>query len=510
MDSANEKGDRIEHTFDKHVVDVAAQVTAGSDITVDPETSLRLRKKIDRNLMPLMCSLYLMTFSDKAALGQSAVLGLFSGAHLTQNQFNWLGTIFYISYLVFQYPQNLALQYFPVGKWMSINAFVWAIALCAQAACHSFGSLLACRFIMGVCEGAVIPGFLIVSAMYYTRHEQTRRTAYWFLMTGVGITFLGFLSYGVLHIKTGNFMPWQWLMIITGVLTLMISVAFWFLFPDSPTTARFLTPEERVLAIQRIKVNQAGIENKHWKRDQFIEAFTDPKTWVMALFTVFINIPSSLTNQRQLIVNQFGFTPLQTTLLGCVDGAVDSGVMLLAVILATRFKNSRGYIAALTIVPSIVGSVLVNSLPSHAKVGLLISYWISIFVFASLAILLGWIASITAGHTKRTTTNAIIMCAYALGNAAGPFIWKKKYSPRNHIPWAILTTCTFVSGILILVLRFMLAAENKRRDAEPYDDTYDDVYIVTVDADGKSTEKKVDKSFLDLTDKQNRAFRYVL
>ena len=38
--------------------------------------------------------------------------------HLTTNEYNWLGTIFYISYLVFEYPQNLALQRFPVGKWM--------------------------------------------------------------------------------------------------------------------------------------------------------------------------------------------------------------------------------------------------------------------------------------------------------------------------------------------------------------------------------------------------------
>jgi MFS transporter, ACS family, allantoate permease len=73
---------------------------------------------------------------DKTTLGQSAVLGLMCamhyfrpwfilanfhispGAHLTQNQFNWLGTAFYLSYLVFEYPQNLALQYLPVGKWM--------------------------------------------------------------------------------------------------------------------------------------------------------------------------------------------------------------------------------------------------------------------------------------------------------------------------------------------------------------------------------------------------------
>ena len=33
---------------------------------------------------------------------------------------------------------------------------------------------------------------------------------------------------------------------------------------------------------------------------------------------------SQLVNQRQIIVNQFGFSPLITTLLGCVDGVVES------------------------------------------------------------------------------------------------------------------------------------------------------------------------------------------
>ena len=47
--------------------------------------------------------------------------------------------------------------------------------------------------------------------------------------------------------------------------------------------------------------------------------------------------------------------------------------------------------------------------------------------------------------------------------------------------------------MLILALRFMLAAENKRRNAEPYDDTYDNVYILGADSDGRPMEKKVDK-----------------
>jgi hypothetical protein len=91
------------------------------------------------------------------------------------------------------------------------------------------------------------------------------------------------------------------------------------------------------------------------------------------------------------------------------------------------------------------------------------------------------------------TTNAVILCAYAIGNAVGPFMWLKRYQPRNHIPWAIISACAFVSAILILTLRLMLAIENKKRNAEPYDDTYDNVYMIETDSDGKATKKKVDK-----------------
>lgn len=39
----------------------------------------------------------------------------------------------------------------------------------------------------------------------------------------------------------------------------------------------------------------------------------------------------------------------------------------------------------------------------------------------------------------------------------------------------------------------MLAAENKKRDAEKRDDKYDDVYLPQVQADGTTVEKKVDR-----------------
>ena len=146
-------------------------------------------------------------------------------------------------------------------------------------------------------------------------------------------------------------------------------------------------------------------------------------------------------------------------------------------------------------------------------------------------IVLAWVTSVTAGHTKRTTTNAILLIAYCIGNSAGPFMWQAKYAPRNYVPWGISAGCLTVCGITSLVLRWMLVRENALRDKEEYDSTYDDLYVEHVTPEGESVKIKVPKvqnppslrifggqsdilsvhkEFLDLTDRQNREFRYVL
>jgi hypothetical protein len=105
-----------------------------------------------------------VTFADKIALGQSAVLGIMcvtfpsptppsltffhtsKSNNLSANQYNWLGTIFYLSYLVFEYPQNLALQRWPVGKWMRFakSQLVRSKLILDQASISSSGQSHCC------------------------------------------------------------------------------------------------------------------------------------------------------------------------------------------------------------------------------------------------------------------------------------------------------------------------------------------------------------------------------
>ncbi|KAH9991572.1 hypothetical protein BJV77DRAFT_523783 [Russula vinacea] len=133
---------RVQVCVDSQQLDTGAHLDASLHTQLlDPVESSRIRRKIDRHVLPLMCILYCIQFMDKATLASSSILGILKATHLTANQYNWLGTIFYLGYLAFQFPQNLALQRFPVGKWMSLNIFIWAVALCSHAACKNFAGL---------------------------------------------------------------------------------------------------------------------------------------------------------------------------------------------------------------------------------------------------------------------------------------------------------------------------------------------------------------------------------
>jgi len=244
--------------------------------------------------------------------------------------------------------------------------------------------------------------------------------------------------------------------------------------------------------------------------NRLMELLYEPKTWLFFVFSIFDNIPNSLTNQGTIIIESFGFTTLQVTLLGCVGGVIEIATIWSGVEISSRIPNSRAYVGAIYFLPSLLGVFLVNLLPWSDQVGLLFSTWLGTIQITAFVMALGWVSATTAGHTKKVTMNAIMLVGYCIGNAVGPFMWEQKYKPRNHVPWIVIGVCYVVSIILLLIIRAHLVSENKRRDAEPIDTTYDDVYLEVKGSDGVMEKVKVDKEYLDLTDVQNREFRYVL
>jgi len=184
-----------------------------------------------------------------------------------------------------------------------------------------------------------------------------------------------------------------------------------------------------------------------------------------------------------------------------------------ACFLLRLFPNSRGWIAIGAWIPSIIADILSLTLPISNKGGLLAAIYLLNFGGAPAFIMcLSWVTSSVAGHTKKLTTNAIFLIGYALGQILCTQFWLDKYKPRNHVPWTILIVVHFVDIALLFTIRYTLATENKRRDSLKAAGQEQDEYgfVDQVDEKGTHTRQRVDKALLDITDRENLAFRYPL
>lgn len=80
--------------------------------------------------------------------------------------------------------------------------------------------------------------------------------------------------------------------LVNGCLTACLGVVFFFVMPDNQLNARWLKPRDRVLAVERVRVNQQGIGNKHFKMYQLKEALLDPLTWAFVFYALTADIPN--------------------------------------------------------------------------------------------------------------------------------------------------------------------------------------------------------------------------
>ena len=105
--------------------------------------------------------------------------------------------------------------------------------------------------------------------------------------------FNGFLAFVVGKIPdSAPLHKWQYLYIITGVINVAYSIFIVFVLPDHPMNARFLTPEQRYHATQRLAENRTGMASRVWKWKQAGEALLDIKVWIIFIYNIVINIPN--------------------------------------------------------------------------------------------------------------------------------------------------------------------------------------------------------------------------
>ncbi|KAK5023896.1 hypothetical protein LTS07_009021 [Exophiala sideris] len=115
--------------------DEAVKVLANydGDQSWEEEEEKRLRRKIDRKLLPILCLTYAVQYYDKSMLSQAAIFGLRTDLHLeTGNRYSFTAAIFYLGFVAGAYPAIVMAQRFPIERVAFIIVFCGASALHAR------------------------------------------------------------------------------------------------------------------------------------------------------------------------------------------------------------------------------------------------------------------------------------------------------------------------------------------------------------------------------------------
>ncbi|OAL03728.1 MFS general substrate transporter [Phaeosphaeriaceae sp. SRC1lsM3a] len=454
------------------------------------EEEKKLVRKIDWMIIPLMWSCYCLQYLDKTLVNYAAVMGLYDDANINTKQFSNLALFFYVSYLILEFPHGYGMQRLPTAKYLGTCVALWGFITAITCVCKNYGALVATRVLLGVFESAVAPSLILITSMWYKKKEQPLRTGIWYLGVGTGTMIGSLISFGFQHYYSPTFTSWQIMFLVVGLITVAVGITVIFLLPDNPMSSR-LSPAQKVWAIERLRSNMTGIENKQLKPHQVIECLLDPQTWLISLITISSNVPNGAVSSYQAtLIRGFGFNSKTTALLQLPSGAVSCISIVTATYLAGRF-DQRGLNIITLLIPGAIGGALMAFLPESNKTGKLIGNYLTNCIGASLPLLYSWVAANIAGHTKKVTMNAILLMSFCLGNIIGPLTFRQADAP-DFVPAkiTIIVTCG-VAVVLTLMLRAYYVWENKRREQ-------------------MDVGRVANQEFLDLTDKENKEFRYKL
>lgn len=494
-------------SIDGEIIDITGDVDEAMEYALEAEEEKiqfsetdqkRLLWKIDFFLLPLICLLYAIQYMDKTSINYASIMGLREYYHMHGNQYSWCGSAFYLGYLIFEFPMSLALQRFPVSKFIALTVVIWGVIVCLHAVPVNYAGFIALRTILGILESAVTPAMVIITGQWYKAEEQFIRTAIWFSFNGVGVIFGGALAYGfAIRPDSYTMETWKVMFVVIGCMTIAVGFAFGLHVPDLPVKAWFLNEKERKQVVLRIKTNQQGFGNKHFKLHQFKEAIFDMNTWIFFFFSVAFQIPNgSLTNFASILMTDvFGYNQLDSIKMNLITGAIVFAGVILFAYTEKLFKHKLA-VATFIVTLSLICSCMLAFAKQSPKARLA-GYYVYNLCPIGMICCLSCFTSNVAGHTKKVTVNAIYLVGYSVGNLIGPqtFIDSQALDYRGG-QIAIVISLAF-STVFIAWIYFNYWHENRRRDR--------------LMMDGKLQEFHINNyEFADLTDKENVYFRYTL
>ncbi|PSK42967.1 High-affinity nicotinic acid transporter [Elsinoe australis] len=436
-----------------------------------------VRRRVDRHIVPILLLSYTFFFIDKVLINYANVMNLSRDLKLKGNDLSNAATTYAVAYLVAQIGHGYALNKLPAAKWLSLNIVLWGITTAATAGVTNNATLQVSRVFIGAFEGGLSPSCSVVLSQWHDKKGQVLRFGVWFMGLGVGQVVGGLMSFAFQHVTNSSLAGWRIMFLVGGLFTVLVGLLAFFLIPNSPMVAPFLSDLEKAAILKSVESNRTGV--------------------LLTLIVILTCTPSGvISTYSATLIRSFGFSPKSSALLNIPSGAV-AIVWTLVSHLGARHTATRWLWIVFCCLPGLLGGALMSFAPASNRAALLTGVYLVNTVVPALPLAMQWAVANVAGMTKRPFTLSLLAAAFSVGNIIGPQTFQAKDAP-GYLPAKITVLAVMAGGAVCAVLLGVYYGwENGRRER-------------SMDAvGGVEGEAREVELWRNVTDRENTEFRYV-
>ncbi|KAJ0420944.1 major facilitator superfamily domain-containing protein [Aspergillus carlsbadensis] len=437
------------HNQDAPAVEVRTHTDAVDDNrvafldTFTPAEQKKIIRKIDRRILIMAGVIYLVKQIDVNNAASVKVLAvdqptnIMVQLNMTSDQYNWVQSIYYISYIIFELPSNLFLKTMTPRVFQTRICFLWGLVLACHAAVHNKEGLYAARFLLGLAEAGLFPSLITHLCNWYRSDEMGKPIMWLFGIFNLAGVLGSLLVYGIAYLdgKQG-LSSWQWVFLIEGVATMAFAGLIWVVYPDypkSPRTEKWLTPREQEFVELRLTENAPKTQDASFSWAEAIETLKDLRMWSFMMAQVCMNTGGfGLTWFLPTIVTNLGFAGLPRNQLLMIPPAA-AGIIALIV---AAWLLKRAFIPRPILTLIIVALEIITFsifLASRARGAIYTACVLGSMFSACLAIpFWAWRTSSLRGTTGTAFALGLQSGVGQLGGVIGPQIFRSKFAADGY------------------------------------------------------------------------------
>lgn len=159
-DSAQKHIENILHHGGKDGGINVAAVLEDSEALENAQKSKEVRRvvrKIDLRLLPVLATIYSFALIDRVNLPNARIAGMDEDLGLSiGNRYTLISMMFFVPYVLFQFPANIAIRKIGAGIWLPGLASAWGAVTLGMGFTKSWTVLLGCRVLLGILEAGYV------------------------------------------------------------------------------------------------------------------------------------------------------------------------------------------------------------------------------------------------------------------------------------------------------------------------------------------------------------------